>query len=398
MNETAKLKKVIIHSPQSEIISCIPLVPSGNPLFQTIPISSKIYLEHQIFKNELNKHGVETIELHDLVIRGLDIRQNSNGSFKKLVYGSTNSLTPLSPLKWLIFVRDGLTIIDDGAIIHNFYNFERSGERDIYDIARFGLSPKLQIVHDSKKEGHFSQGGDLIFPFKDVLLIGIGNCSDMEFAQSLGKIVDCEIYGIQMPDRRYFQELQEYFPDIGLVFLHLDTCLSIIGRNQALTIPFFFDNKFIESNPLYSIIVKLNNKQKMRKNNSNVVPYKILEKYLTILKSLGTVYRITNNGRMQQTNMKLVELLKELGMEIIYCETNEIKDKREQLYLALKELSFQGCNLLSIDENHILCNSSAIFTIKTLRDRGFHVIEFPGDELIKFRGGPHCLVAPVERG
>ena len=69
-SEVGKLKKVIIHRPDSAIKRLTPN-NCNSFLFDDIPQLEKAIEEHLYFENVLREHGVETLLLHETVGREL---------------------------------------------------------------------------------------------------------------------------------------------------------------------------------------------------------------------------------------------------------------------------------------------------------------------------------------
>lgn len=64
---------------------------------------------------------------------------------------------------------------------------------------------------------------------------------------------------------------------------------------------------------------------------------------------------------------------------------------------AAREQWDDGCNLLALEPGVVLAYQRNTLTNAFLRDRGVEVIEFPGSELGRGRGGPRCMSCPLER-
>jgi arginine deiminase len=64
---------------------------------------------------------------------------------------------------------------------------------------------------------------------------------------------------------------------------------------------------------------------------------------------------------------------------------------------AAREQWDDGCNLLALEPGVVLAYQRNTVTNRYLRDQGLEVIEIPGSELGRGRGGPRCMSCPIER-
>ncbi|MEU6341953.1 arginine deiminase [Streptomyces sp. NPDC046977] len=69
----------------------------------------------------------------------------------------------------------------------------------------------------------------------------------------------------------------------------------------------------------------------------------------------------------------------------------------QDVHSAEREQWDDGCNVLAVEPGVVLAYERNSTTNTFLRKRGIEVIEIPGSELGRGRGGPRCMSCPVER-
>jgi arginine deiminase len=81
-----------------------------------------------------------------------------------------------------------------------------------------------------------------------------------------------------------------------------------------------------------------------------------------------------------------------MGLDKIRVLTAE-----QDVHAARREQWDAGCNLLAVSPGVVVAYERNVTTNSYLRRNGIEVLEVPGGELIRGRGGPRCMSCPILR-
>ena len=86
-------------------------------------------------------------------------------------------------------------------------------------------------------------------------------------------------------------------------------------------------------------------------------------------------------------------LARAAGIDSFRIISPDMSDEAE----ALRELSRDSCNVVALSPGRVIGYAHNQAANDVLRRAGVDVIETPGVELVRGRGGSHCMTCPVTR-
>lgn len=405
-SEIKPLKKVLLHRPGNELLN---LTPDSltRLLFDDIPYLKKAQEEHDEFAKILRDNGIEVVYLEDLMAETLDLNSTIKEKFiKQFIYEAgiktpkynkvvfeylntysdnkdlvlktmegininelnamerdiEHSLVDLiteeskflaDPMPNLIFTRDPFASMGNGVCLNKMYSVTRNRET-IYAEYIFNYHPDYKdsvVKYYDRYNPYHIEGGDVLLLNQSTLAIGISQRTQAEsiellannlFKDKTSKIE--RILAFSIPNCR--------------AFMHLDTVFTQVDYDKFTYHPGIMDTLEVYEITANEEIVDEEDTINVKKINDSLE--NILEKFLN-------------------KNITLIPC----GAE------DRITSEREQWNDASNTLCIAPGVVVVYDRNNI--------TNALLKRLGIKVLEMPGSELSRGRGGPRCMSMPLYR-
>ena len=404
-SEIKPLKRVLLHRPGNELLNLTPDTLQ-ELLFDDIPYLPVAQREHDEFARVLKENGVEVVYLENLMTEVISLSPEIREEFLKqfiyeagirtpkyrdLVFQYLNSFKdPLelvlktmegiqvseinqrlkktdkslvdlvteetqflaAPMPNLYFTRDNFASIGNGISLNKMYSVTRNRET-IYAEYIFKYHPEFKDQVDkyfSRDLPYHIEGGDILNLNEHILAVGISQrtCADAidELAKNLFKDKKCKIdtvLAFNIPNSR--------------AFMHLDTVFTQIDRNK-----FTYHPGIMDTLQVFEIT---------EGNDENS------DEDLNVIEINDSLENILS------TYLKMpVTLIPCAGGDKVAAEREQWND---------------GSNTLCIAPGVVIVYDRNNITNQVLRENGLKVLEIPGAEISRGRGGPRCMSMPLIR-
>ncbi|MGD9483834.1 arginine deiminase [Streptomyces sp. TRM70308] len=398
-SEAGRLRRVILHRPGLELKRLTP-TNKDDLLFDDVLWVQRARQEHDTFADVLRERGVEVHLFADLLAETLDVPaaralvlervfdDNAYGPLaadhlraayaelsspelaRALVGGETKReflerhaepvsvrfhvTDPddflLSPLPNHLFTRDTSAWVYDGVAINAMRWPARQREtvhfeavyhhHPLFTGSSFSFWSSGESTHPSTIEG-----GDVLVIGNGAVLVGMSERTTPQAVEMLAKaLFDAgsarTIVALDMPKRRSF--------------MHLDTVMTMIDGDTF----------------------------------TQYAGLGMLRSYTIEPAASGEELKVT--GHPPEHMHRAIAAA--LGLDAIRVLT-PVQDVRS----AEREQWDDGCNVLALEPGVVLAYERNVTTNTHLRKQGIEVVETPGSELGRGRGGPRCMSCPVHR-
>jgi len=398
-SEIAPLKKVLLQRPGDELLNLTPNTLS-RLLYDDIPYLKIAQQEHDAVANALRAEGVEVVYLTDLTAEALDsggskarsefIKQYiaeagiTSPKVVKACYDHLNSFKDnrtmlakciagidiselkqlgkisgfyatrdlgrmvMDPIPNISFPRDPFATIGHGVTLHRMWSVTRCREA-IFGEYIFKYHPfynDVKLYYD-REEPYSIEGGDIQVLSKEVIAIGISQRTEPDaianFAKRLFKDKNNTfkyILAIDIPDERSF--------------MHLDTVMTRVDVDK-----FAVQDAIMDISTIYEI------------TNGHGGELEIVEIHQSLQKVLEKYLHVSH-------------------IDLIKCGNGKRID-------AEREQWSDGVNFICVKPGVVIGYDRNFVTNEAMRKHGVRVIEVPGSELSRARGGTHCMTMALVR-
>jgi arginine deiminase len=412
-SEIGKLKSVLVHLPGREIDQMVPPM-MAQLLFDDILYGQEAREEHRRFQQLIRFIADDVVDLRDLleeVLEDEDVKERILRDLAKrkhigrklvsalleerpaalaevLIAGISRDTEPgelprfdLNPIPNLFFMRDPQIVIGDRVVVsamatqarrresllskYVFENHPGFNRDKIFWLDFMATEPSGPVTRKSAT----LEGGDVLVPRKDLLLIGVTERTSKAGVDALMRALKEQKSGIKSV---IIVEISRQRS-----FMHLDTIFTFINRHECL---------------IYPPVILASGSQAA-----------------TI-----TTVDLTKKDPTFTEQKSLLGALKKKGMDLepIYCGGNSAVDQQREQWT-------DGANAFALAPGVILLYERNVRTAEALDRNGYNVVheddvllgrteletwtnkkyalQIAGNELSRARGGPRCMTMPLER-
>jgi len=407
-SEVGRLRLVMVHQPGLEHRRTLPWNKDAL-LFDDILDIEEARPEHKQFAQLLASHGAEVVFLADLLkevcgdraareevylevlgeqvlarfdardihpyqmISGLPERTDTHEGFR------------LEPLPNLYFSRDAAFAVPGAIVIsHPFWPARQREARLVSAIFRrhprfAGMRVYDGILADADAT---IEGGDVQVVSPYTVLVGVGERTNNAGADHLARFL--------FAHTSVSQVLKLHIP-ANRVFMHLDTILTFVDRDQVLTMPYLWERP-----DLYADVARLAARQcaELRSEYRGPSPEKLQQPSRLEVVTADGVAAEFDNALEGLTAVGVIDPKRTI---LVAGAASEHASPTEHVMEALREQWNDAANAFALKPGQVMGYSCNDRTCRALERAGVEVVAFKGSELVRGRGGARCMTMPLAR-
>lgn len=408
-SEVGRLDTVLVHQPGWEHRRMIPWNKEAMLCDDILDLESA-RPEHKGFVRKMRQVGVEVVYFLDLlkevcadpvahaeVVEAVTLGGLPAGMSPlqiqptHLVIGYPEHFTldesvVLEPTVNLYFTRDPGFFVADKLIISGPCMPIRQRESYLMrEVARrHPLFADVEVYDGILEDpGATLEGGDVLVPDTKTVLVGISERTNEAGANMLAAYL-FEHTPVEQVVKVFIPKRHEY--------MHLDTILTFVDRQQIVTLPYIWDN-----NELYVQVVEKVQRQVERLSAQYSGPP------VDIFAKPPHMQVIRKGQAVEDHYDRVLDGLADLGLILpgvtvqVAGRSSRYSSPEEHLLEALREQWNDGANTLALKPGHVITYERNDKTIMALEDVMVEVTTFTGGELVRGRGGARCMSMPLRR-
>ncbi|MFH0883333.1 MAG: arginine deiminase family protein [bacterium] len=407
-SEVGRLDLVMVHQPGWEHRRMVPWNREAW-LFDDILDIESARPEHKEFVLKIHHHGIRVVYFSDLLkevcadseMHAEVVNEVVPDPLPKdmvptmiqpthLIMGYPENFTLgekliLEPAPNLYFMRDPAFFIHDKLIIsHPSWPIRCREANLLLAVAKRhplfkGVEIYDGILHDPEAR---IEGGDVLIPDEKNVIVGMSERSNEKGAEHLANYLFANT-PVERVIKVFIPKRHEY--------MHLDTLLTFVDRQQIVTMPYFWDKP-----ELYAEIAR--NVEKLVERHGGVYtgpsPADLAKG--TRMECLLRDGSVSRHDRVLEGLADLELIVPEITVTV-GGQAHHYRSAEEHILEALREQWNDAANTFALKPGHVMSYARNDKTIRALEDVMVEVTTFSGSELVRGRGGARCMTMPLSR-